>query len=108
MLEVSIHTYTRTGELNDEQIISDEEHPDCDKPFYGRPKEKIRFKPGDIVEVWQGGISELNIVCALPWTPQEVEKRNLYVVSYRRKHCLDKLCQAITQIINHSCDATGQ
>ena len=45
-LEVSIHTYTRTGELNDEQIISDEEHPDCDKPFYGRPKEKIRFKPG--------------------------------------------------------------
>lgn len=79
-LEVSIHTYTRTGELNDEQIISDEEHPDCDKPFYGRPKEKIRFKPGDIVEVWQGGTSELHIVCALPWTPQEVEKRNKRLV----------------------------
>ena len=35
---ISIHTYTKTGEPNDELFIADEEYPDWDKPFYGRPK----------------------------------------------------------------------
>ena len=58
---ISIHTYTKAGEPNDELLRADEEYPDGDKPFYGRPKEKIRFKPGDIVEVYQGNESELSI-----------------------------------------------
>lgn len=71
---ISIHTYTKTGEPNDELFIADEEYPDWDKPFYGRPKEKIRFKPGDIVEVYQGNESELSIICHTTLSTEEFEE----------------------------------
>lgn len=71
---VASRTYTRDGELNDENVWTDEKGEDL--PFYGRPEEKIRFKTGDIVEVRMRGYAELSIVDAHPWTPKEVEKRN--------------------------------
>ena len=72
---LAFRTYTRDGEMNDESVWEDEngEAP----PFYGRPKEKIRFKMGDIVEVIGfGHAAELSIVSSSPWTPQEVENWN--------------------------------
>lgn len=72
---ISVRTYTRDGTLNDECIWKDEKGTDL-LPFYGRPKEKIRFKAGDIVEVYMYGNVELSIISSLPWTPQEIEKRN--------------------------------
>lgn len=71
---VASRTYTRDGELNDENVWTDEKGEDL--LFYGRPEEKIRFKTGDIVEVRMRGYAELSIVDAHPWTPKEVEKRN--------------------------------
>lgn len=71
---VASHTYTRDGELNDENVWTDEKGK-C-LPFYGRPEEKIRFKTGGIVEVLMHGYAELSIVNACPWTPEEIEKRN--------------------------------
>ena len=75
---ISIHTYTKTGEPNDELFIADEEYPDWDKPFYGRPKEKIRFKPGDIVEVYQGNESELSIICHTTLSTEEFEEYKVW------------------------------
>lgn len=72
---ISTRTYTRDGTLNDECIWMDEKGTDL-LPFHGRPKEKIRFKAGDIVEVFMCGYVELSIISSLPWTPQEIEKRN--------------------------------
>ena len=75
---ISIHTYTKAGEPNDELLRADEEYPDGDKPFYGRPKEKIRFKPGDIVEVYQGNESELSIICHTTLSTEEFEEYKVW------------------------------
>lgn len=75
---ISIHTYTKAGEPNDELLRADEEYPDGDKPFYGRPKEKIRFKPGDIVEVYQGNESELSIICHTPLSTEDFEEYKVW------------------------------
>ena len=71
---VASRTYTRDGELNDENVWTDEKGELL--PFSGRLEEKIRFKTGDIVEVRMCGYAELSIVDACPWTPKEIEKRN--------------------------------
>ena len=81
---ISIQTYTRDGELNDESIWTDEKGTDP-FPFYGRPEEKIRFKMGDIVEVHMRGYAELSIVSSTPWTPQEIERRNKELEKRRGK-----------------------
>lgn len=76
---ISWHIYTREGILYEECFICDENDPEEDVPFYGRPEEKIRFKVGDIVEVVCGhDFSELGIVVATPYTPErykELEER---------------------------------
>lgn len=78
---LSVRTYKNNGELNDECLIGETvNHID---PFYGRPEEKIRFKVGDIVEVCRGGEAELQIIAALPWTPEKVEKRNRRLMKER-------------------------
>lgn len=59
---ISTYTYTKDGILNDGCVWTNENDPGGLNPFYGRPKEKIRFKLGDIVEVCQGGESELHII----------------------------------------------
>ena len=72
---VAFRTYTHDGEFNDENAWTDEKGKVL--PFYGRPEEKIRFKMGDIVEVYMGKYdAELSIIDACPWTPQKIEKRN--------------------------------
>lgn len=72
---VALYTYTRDGEFNDENAWTDEKGKVL--PFYGRSEEKIRFKMGDIVEVYMREYyAELSIIGACPLTPQEIEKRN--------------------------------
>ncbi|MBU3856736.1 MAG: hypothetical protein H9928_09345 [Candidatus Phocaeicola excrementipullorum] len=70
----SVRTYKSNGELNDECLIADTAKKT--DPFLGRPKEKIRFKVGDIVEVFEGGEAELHVITALPWTTEKVERLN--------------------------------
>ena len=70
---LSTHTYTKDGVLNDGCVWTNENAPGGLNPFYGRPKEKIRFNPGDIVEVCQGGESELHIICHTPTSTEEFE-----------------------------------
>lgn len=72
--EFSIHTYTKDGTLNDEWFWADENNPMELKAYYGCPEENIRFKPGDIVEVWEFGYSELSIICHLPPSTKEFEE----------------------------------
>lgn len=79
----SIRTYKSNGELNDECLISDTlKKMDS---FLGRPKEKIRFKVGDIVEVVEGGEVELHIIVGIPWTPEKVEQRNKELIEKKGK-----------------------
>lgn len=79
----SIRTYKSNGELNDECLISDTlKKMDS---FLGHPKEKIRFKVGDIVEVLEGGELELHIICGCPSTPEEIEKRNKELMKERER-----------------------
>lgn len=73
-LAFSIRTYTKDGELNDECCWIDRENVGELLPFCGRPEEKIRFKVGDIVEVWHGNTVELEIVAGLPISCKEYEE----------------------------------
>lgn len=54
----SVRTYTAEGKPNDENL------PDrqCERHFKGRTPDKIRFKPGDIVEVITDRQAELCVV----------------------------------------------
>lgn len=83
----SVRTYKSNGELNDECLISDT--PKKMDPFLGRPKEKIQFKVGDIVEVLGYERAELYIIVGLPWMPEKVEKRNELVKEMGRGLQLD-------------------
>ena len=71
---ISTYTYTKDGTLNDGCVWTNENNPGGYNPFYGRPKEKIRFKPGDIVEVCQGNESELEIICHTPTSTEEFKR----------------------------------
>lgn len=73
-LAFSIRTYTKDGELNDECCWIDRENAGELLPFCGRPEEKIRFRVGDIVEVWHGHTVELEIVAGLPISCKEYEE----------------------------------
>lgn len=90
---MTIRTYTKDGMLNDEWADDVEDDSGEAKLFYGRPAEKIRFKVGDIVEVWQGGRAELCIICYLPPSTQEYEekkqKRMEKLSQERRKELLE-------------------
>lgn len=85
--EVFIHTYTREGNLNDEWFVADEDDEEQInlKPYYGCPKEKIRFKRGDIVEEWCGNKSYLSIVATMPNTTEDFLKAKLrWEESYKK------------------------
>ena len=71
---ISTYTYTKYGTLNDGCVWTDENNPGGYNPFYGRPKEEIRFKLGDIVEVCQGNESELQIICHTPTSTEEFDR----------------------------------
>lgn len=71
---ISTYTYTKDGTLNDGCVWTNENNPGGFNPFYGRPKEKIRFNPGDIVEVCQRNESELQIICHTPTSTEEFER----------------------------------
>ena len=75
---ISTYTYTKDGTLNDGCVWTNENNPGRYNPFYGRPKEKIRFKPGDIVEVYQGNESELSIICHTPLSTEDFEEYKVW------------------------------
>lgn len=66
---VSVRSYNPDYTLNDECLVNQ----NWIKCFNGRPKEKIRFKRGDIVEYVNGDELLLCIVSATPPTPDEIE-----------------------------------
>lgn len=54
----SVRTYTAEGKPNDENLLDRQ----CERHFKGRTPDKIRFKPGDIVEVITDWQAELCVV----------------------------------------------
>lgn len=70
---ISIHTYTRMGEPNDDFVYTTPDKPSDLLPFYGVPEEKIKFQIGDIVEVVGYGYASLEIIAALPPSTKEYE-----------------------------------
>lgn len=64
---ISIQTYLKDGSFYERNYV------DRDKVYRGRPKDKIRFKHGDIVEVLDNGYLRLAIVDG---EPSSVERMN--------------------------------
>lgn len=66
-------SYKWGGVKNDETLVRnfDLEH----NPFLGRPKEMIHHHVGDIVSVFHGHDVHWGIICALPPTPEDVNKK---------------------------------
>lgn len=64
---ISIRTYTPDGKFYEQNLV------DRDGFFRGRPKDKQRFKEGDIVEVFDFDEAILGIVVGAPPTPEVVE-----------------------------------
>ena len=62
--DVFVCSYTSDGTFNDQNMM------DNRRKFHGRPKERIRFSVGDIVEVYDGGSAELCIIAATPPTTE--------------------------------------
>ena len=71
---ISMHTYTRMGEPNDDFVYTTPDDPSGLLPFYGVPEEKIKFQIGDIVEVVEYGYASLEIVAATPPSTQRYER----------------------------------
>ena len=71
---ISMHTYTRMGEPNDDFVYTTPDDPSGLLPFYGVPEEKIKFQIGDIVEVADYGYASLEIVAATPPSTQRYER----------------------------------
>lgn len=64
---VSIRTYMPDGSFYEENMA------DKNRKFWGRPADTIRFKKGDIVEVYDWDMVSLGIIDAVPFTPEEVK-----------------------------------
>jgi len=73
---ISIQTYLKDGSFYERNFV------DRDKVYRGRPKDKIRFKHGDIVEVLENGYLRLAIVGG---EPSSVER-----VNYLRERAIKK------------------
>lgn len=73
--KISIRTYLKDGKLYERNYV------DRDKVFRGRPKDKIRFKHGDIVEVYDHDELLLAIVDG---EPDSIER-----VDYLRKRAVE-------------------
>lgn len=70
-------TYLEDGSFFTETKVSSLYYHNCSRgcePFKGRATEECRFKVGDLVEVLNGNIVSLEIVCAIPPTPERVEQ----------------------------------
>lgn len=80
------YSYNANGELNDEQVLGDEKGELL--PFYYRPKEKIRFKKGDIVEEVCGDEVVLGIVAWLPTDEEEFERKKIRWQRLREENSL--------------------
>lgn len=63
---ISIQTYLKDGSFYERNFV------DRDKVYRGRPKDKIRFKHGDIVEVLENGYLRLAIVGGEPSSVERV------------------------------------
>lgn len=63
---ISIQTYLKDSSFYERNYV------DRDKVFRGRPKDKIRFKHGDIVEVLENGYLRLAIVGGEPSSVERV------------------------------------
>ena len=64
---VAVRTYYPNGEFYEENLVS------RDGVFRGRPVERIKFKVGDIVEIYYGDIVELAIIGGTPPTVEFAE-----------------------------------
>ena len=81
-------TYTRDGKLFAESAASSVADKNDDyEPFYGRDKDELQFRPGDLVEVLRGDSVTLEIVYSLPLDRATVEERGL--ANRRFGLCLD-------------------
>ena len=71
-------TYLEDGSFFSETMVSSIDSTNYSRgyePFKGRATEECRFKVGDLVEVYDGEDTvSLEIVCALPPTPERVEQ----------------------------------
>jgi hypothetical protein len=67
---VAIKTYHTDGSFYEENLVS------RDSWFRGRPKERIHFKIGDIVEIYCGDIVELAIIGGTPPTTEFAESHS--------------------------------
>ena len=71
-------SYTRDGKLFAESAASSIADKNDDyEPFYGRDKDELQFRPGDLVEVFCGDSVSLEIVCSLPPDRDAVKQRIL-------------------------------
>jgi len=88
----SWRTYLSDGSLWDESIEPSmwyENGKPCKEYFAGRPAEKIRFKVGDLVEVYNGEKVWLGKVGGLPHTPEEAQQ---FLERWLKKHpCITDL-----------------
>lgn len=62
------------GLLHDESLLRN--FAEDENPFFGRPKEMIRFKKGDIVMIPDGYDGHWGIVYGTPITPDEIKEVN--------------------------------
>ena len=82
----SVRTYTADGKPNDENLLDRQ----CERHFKGRTPDKIRFKPGDIVEVINGWQAELCVVwCEQPSVEDYARYWQRCLEEYR-KMCKEK------------------
>ena len=72
---LSQRTYSPSGTLTDEMLVSD------DEPFPGRPSEKMRHQVGDIVEYPCGSYLAYGIVKDCPPTPEQIGNSQVFDLS---------------------------
>ena len=61
-IPIYVATYLHDGSFNDENFADEQ------GVFHGRPANKVRFQPGDIVEVIHCGYARLGVVTGVPPT----------------------------------------
>ena len=79
----SRRSYLPDGSFWDETMVTEIENENVDlEIFSGRPVEKIRFKAGDLVEVFSRDWVFLGIVNHAPRTPEEVKRCRIFAFDY--------------------------
>lgn len=85
--------YDRSGRLLDRSLTSSVytpgKYPFGFAPFYSRPEDEIRFKPGDIIEYLNGDHEvKIGIVLYVPPSSTDIWKR---VIDYQKAKVTDRL-----------------